>query len=234
MTIPNLQTSQLTTKKTHIMQQTLSNLLSSLKTLTGHTSCIIALKYLNDGLTFASGSADYTIKMWNYEHGDNLKTFSGHMNDVLCLDCTATGSTLVSGSADRTVKLWSLAKKYSSACLKTLTGHTDFIWTVLVLPDSTTVCSAGLDKTIKMWDINTGSLIRNFPIEHTAHITKIMIFAKDMIVSCGYDGLVKFWDYRNGNSLHTINLETGLTAMTITSEQGILVAGYDKNIYLCD
>jgi WD40 repeat protein len=40
--------------------------LSPLKTLTGHTSSVISLKYLNDGVTFASGSADYNIKVWDY------------------------------------------------------------------------------------------------------------------------------------------------------------------------
>lgn len=43
--------------------------LNPLKMLTGHTSCIISLKYLNDGANFASGSADYTIKVWDYEKG---------------------------------------------------------------------------------------------------------------------------------------------------------------------
>ena len=52
-----------------------SNTLNPLKTLTGHTSCIISLKYLNDGATFASGSADYSIKVWDYEKGEN-KTFN--------------------------------------------------------------------------------------------------------------------------------------------------------------
>lgn len=37
-----------------------------LKTMTGHTSCVIAMKYLNDGFTIASGSADYTIKIWDF------------------------------------------------------------------------------------------------------------------------------------------------------------------------
>ncbi len=43
--------------------------LNPIKTLTGHTSCIISLKYLNDGTNFASGSADYSIKIWDYEKG---------------------------------------------------------------------------------------------------------------------------------------------------------------------
>ena len=140
-----------------------TNLLNPLKTLTGHTSCIIALKYLNDGKTFASGSADYSIKIWDMDKGENIKNFGGHMSDILCLDCTSTGNTLISGSADRTIKVWSLTKKYSSACIKTLTGHLDFIWTILLLQDDNTLFSGGLDKMIKMWDISTGNLIRNLP-----------------------------------------------------------------------
>ena len=137
--------------------------LNPIKTLTGHTSCIISLKYLNDGAHFASGSADYSIKIWDYEKGENTKNFTGHMSDILCLDVTSTGNTLISGSADRTIKVWSLTKKYSSACLKTMTGHLDFIWTIVLLQDNITLLSAGLDKVIKMWDSTTGNLIRNLP-----------------------------------------------------------------------
>lgn len=140
-----------------------ASILNPLKTLTGHTSCIISLKYLNDGANFASGSADYSIKVWDFEKGENIKNFTGHMSDILCLDCTSTGNTLISGSADRTIKVWSLTKKYSSACLKTMTGHLDFIWTIVLLQDNITLLSAGLDKSIKVWDITTGNLIRQLP-----------------------------------------------------------------------
>jgi WD40 repeat protein len=177
-----------------------------LKTLTGHTSCIISLKYLNDGATFASGSADYSIKVWDYEKGENIKNFTGHMSDILCLDCTSTGNTLISGSADRTIKVWSLTKKYSSACLKTMTGHLDFIWTIVLLQDNITLLSAGLDKSIKIWDITTGNLIRNLPTEHTSHITKLIQYAKEVVISCSNDGDIKFWDYKGNSCVHTIQL----------------------------
>jgi WD40 repeat protein len=208
--------------------------LTPLKTLTGHTSCIISLKYLNDGATFASGSADYSIKVWDYEKGENIKNFTGHMSDILCLDCTTTGNTLISGSADRTIKVWSLTKKYSSACLKTMTGHLDFIWTIVLLQDNITLLSAGLDKTIKMWDITTGNLIRNLPTEHTSHITKLIQYAREIVASCSNDGTVKFWDYKGNVCAHTIQLESGLSTMMANGEQGIVAVGQDKNVYLCD
>jgi WD40 repeat protein len=59
--------------------------LSPLKILVGHTSSVIVLRYLNDGITFASGSAEYNIKTWDYENGENIQNLSGPMSDVLCL-----------------------------------------------------------------------------------------------------------------------------------------------------
>lgn len=108
--------------QSQVTVKSVKNAYSPLKTLTGHTSCVIALKHIPNGNLLASGSADYSIKIWDLEKGEVTKTFTGHMNDVLCFAASSNGITLVSGSADRTIKLWSLGKKYSSACLKTLTG----------------------------------------------------------------------------------------------------------------
>jgi WD40 repeat protein len=105
-----------------VTQKSVKNTYSPLKTLSGHTSCVIALRYIPNGNLLASGSADYTIKMWDVDKGEVIKNFTGHMNDILCFSASSNGTTLISGSADRTIKLWSLGKKYSSACLKTLTG----------------------------------------------------------------------------------------------------------------
>jgi WD40 repeat protein len=54
------------------------------RTLGGHLAAVLAIKYLGDN-QLASGSSDYTVKIWDITTGDVLKTLSGHMNDVLCI-----------------------------------------------------------------------------------------------------------------------------------------------------
>jgi WD40 repeat protein len=105
-----------------VTQRSVKNAYTPIKTLLSHTSCVIALIAIPQGNLLASGSADYTIKIWDLEKGEVIKNFTGHMNDVLCFAITTNGLTLLSGSADRTIKIWNLSKKYSSASLKTLTG----------------------------------------------------------------------------------------------------------------
>ena len=65
MSQSNLQLSQVS----QLSKKSSSSIQTPLKTLTGHTSSVISLKYLNDGGSFASGSADYNIKIWDYEKG---------------------------------------------------------------------------------------------------------------------------------------------------------------------
>jgi WD40 repeat protein len=77
----HLQASQMS----QLSKKTINSPLIPLKTLTGHTSSVISLRYLNDGATFASGSADYNIKTWDFEKGENIKNFTGHMGDILCM-----------------------------------------------------------------------------------------------------------------------------------------------------
>lgn len=59
-------------------------------------------------------------------------------------------------------------------------------------------------------------------------------FARDVLISCSNDGTIKFWDYKGNVCSHTVQLDSSISTMLITSEQGIVAIGQDKNIYLCD
>ena len=97
-----------------------------------------------DGKTLASGSDDYTIKLWNIETGKEIKTLTGHSSFVFTVSFSPDGKTLASGSYDKTIKLWNVA---TGKEIKTLTGHSDWVRTVSFSPDGKTLASGSDDKT---------------------------------------------------------------------------------------
>ena len=62
-----------------------------------------------DGGWLASGSRDYTVKVWEAATWQEIATLTGHTGDVFALAVAPDGGWLASGSYDDTVKVWEAA-----------------------------------------------------------------------------------------------------------------------------
>jgi WD40 repeat protein len=78
--------------------------------LLGHTERVDALAFSPDGSRLASGSDDYTIKLWDAARWQEIATLYGHTNIVWSLAFAPNGEFLVSGSADWSAKIWEAGK----------------------------------------------------------------------------------------------------------------------------
>ena len=76
-----------------------------IKTLSGHSSEITALAFINKEKYLASGSKDGSIKIWDLEKLVLLDTLPPHGASVLSLMALATGN-LASGSSDKELRTW--------------------------------------------------------------------------------------------------------------------------------
>jgi WD40 repeat protein len=87
----------------------LNNSPSPVRTLTGHSSTVWSLALSPDGSLLASGSFDYTTKLWNYtSQSTALKTLTGHTNYVRAV-CFVSNQLVASGSYDFTIKIWDIS-----------------------------------------------------------------------------------------------------------------------------
>jgi WD40 repeat protein len=114
-------------------------------------AAVDALAFSPDGTTFAYGSRDNAIRVWDALVRKELGRLYGHDGWVSGLAFAPDGKTIWSASADKTVRSWQGGKP-----LKKLEGHKDFVDLVAVSPDGRLVASWSHEGTLKVWDSATG------------------------------------------------------------------------------
>ncbi|KAI0216345.1 Coatomer subunit beta' [Massospora cicadina] len=133
----------------------------------GHTQYVMQVTFNpKDTNTFASGSLDKTVKVWNLGSPTPNFTLEGHKSGVNCVDYYAGAEKpyLISGADDKTAKVWDYTTK---ACIQTLSGHTNNVTVAMFLPDLPYVVTGSEDGWVKVWQQSTYRLAAssNFALE---------------------------------------------------------------------
>ncbi len=79
-----------------------------LRTLSGHTSAVLAVDFSPQGDQVVTASIDRSVRTWNAATGSLIRTLSGHTDWVETAAYSSDGRLLVSGSrnTDRTLRVW--------------------------------------------------------------------------------------------------------------------------------
>ncbi len=198
-------------------------------TLEGHTSYVWSVSFSPDGTTFASGSNDNTVKLWNVATRTNIATLEGHTSAVWSVAFSPDGTTLASGSSDDTMKLWDVATKQNTA---TLQGHTGSVYSVSFSPDGTLLASGSWDKTVKLWDVATKQNTATLQ-GHTGSVYSVSFSPDGATLASGSgDGTVKLWDVAtkqniatlegHGLGVHSVSFSPDGTTLASASWDGII------------
>ncbi|MGB3653153.1 MAG: WD40 repeat domain-containing protein [Rivularia sp. (in: cyanobacteria)] len=157
--------------------------------LGGHTKPILSLAVY--GHILFSGSADNTIKIWDWL-GENkfIRTLEEHSSSVTALCLTEDGKTLFSGSGDNTIKIWDWQQ---GELIRTLEGHSLGVNSLAIAPDGKTLISASNDTTIKVWNWKSGKLQATLT-GHSAEVNSIALSPNGKhLFSGSSDKTVKVW-----------------------------------------
>lgn len=210
-----------------------TNTSSSSLALTGHRGWVCSVAFSPDNRHLASGSSDYSIKLWDVKTGQCLKTFQGHRRWIGSVAFSPDGLTLASCSGDYTVKLWDVI---TGNCIKTFKGHAGWLWSVQFSPDGFTLASASEDQTIKLWDIQTGKCI-NTLVGHTSWVQGIS-FSPDgkILASASCDCSIRLWDVDTGECLQILKGHISWVQSVAFSPDGnVLASGScDQSVKLWD
>ncbi|MCA2667654.1 MAG: hypothetical protein IM486_08400 [Microcystis sp. M114S2] len=198
--------------------------------LEGHHGEITSISISPDSKILASGSSDYTIKLWDLETGTEINTLMGHHGAVNSVSFSPDGKILASGSYDKTIKLWHLE---TGKEILTLKGHYDQVTSTNFSPDGKTLASGSYDKTIKLWNLETGKEIRTLK-GHDSWVRSVN-FSPDgkTLASDIGENTIKLWNVETGKEIRTLKgHNNGVTSISFSPDGKTLASGGDLTIKL--
>ena len=210
-----------------------------------HKAPVYAVKFSPDGNTFATGSADKLIQLWDTSTADRKLTLTGHKDLVADIDFSSDDSTLAISSPDGTILLWDRIGKRTRI---EIPGHTGGVKALAYTVDNRIrACGIGFDGKLRLWDAGTSSEL-SILRKHTG-LTKVVTFSKDgKIVASGgsEDGTIFLSDvlkilegskdFSNDSLLTTLTGNThGITALAFSpADTTFASGGTDGRIHLLD
>lgn len=202
------------------------------QTLREHTNRVwaVAFQPATDQPILASGSADYTIKFWDWPSGTCLQTLPGHTSWVWSIAFSPDGQQLASASYDHTVKLWDVS---TGECLQTLRGHISPVVSVAFSPCGQFLASSEFNGTIRVWNAESRDCCQIL-VGHTNSTWSVSFHPTGTtLLSASFDQTLKLWDIATGENLQTFDHQGGAVQACFSANgEFILSGGLDRSLQL--
>lgn len=139
---------------------------------------------------FASGSHDFTIKLYSLENKKLLTSFF-HDKYVFSICFTNDNKKLISGGGDKNIKIWDLETFSIFHTMKA--AHDNNIVTLAISNDDRTLVSGGTDKSLKIWNLNNYQCVKTI-LTHKDNINFITFTPNNSkIISSSKDNSIHIW-----------------------------------------
>jgi len=194
--------------------------------LTGHKNTVLSVAFSPDGKTLASGSADQTIRLWNFATGEHLRTIDQPEESVEKVVFLPGCSSLVSTGRDGVIRIF---HPKTSQQYKTLVGHSKNVRGLTVSQDGKTLASGGYDGTVRLWDLATGKE-RLILKGHKGDVHCAVISPDgSTVASGGAHKTIILWDAKTGDTLHTLTKHEGGISSIAIYPNGKVIASSDDD-----
>ncbi len=154
----------------------------------GHGSIVSSVCYSPNGRLIATGSHDYTVRLWNVGEDTEARVFREHRHWVNCVAFSPDGRWLASAGQDHLI-----IRDLKDDEARQLIGHRGEVSQIVFSTDGRFLFSTGSDQTIRVWDTENGSELAQVS-KRDADTTCLSISGDDQTLATGRsDGSLDLW-----------------------------------------
>lgn len=210
-----------------------------------HDAAIWSLDLTSDGKRLVTGSADKTVKFWDFKVENSLvpgtknkflpvlklhhDTTLELTDDILCVRVSPDDRYLAISLLDNTVKVFFLdsMKFYLS-----LYGHKLPVLSIDISFDSKMIITSSADKNIKIWGLDFGDCHKSL-FAHQDSIMNVKFLPQSHnFFSCSKDAVVKYWDGEKFECIQKLYAhQSEVWALAVATDGGFVVSSsHDHSI----
>lgn len=189
-------------------------------TFIGHKGAVWSAHINNAASLVATGSADYTAKVWDALSGKELHSFN-HSRIVKSVNFTADSKKILTAGQDKIIRIFDMTK--TDAAPLTLEGHTESVKNALWCKDGNTIISGGGDKCLRIWDTRSMTEVKNIPVKSAITSVEISLNGKHISATAGKE--VIFYDASTYEVDKTYTLPIELNSAALSPDSSTFVVG---------
>lgn len=212
-----------------------------------HDAAIWSLDISSDGKRLVTGSADKTVKFWDFQLKKSIipgtedkfdtkltlyhDTTLELNDDILSVKISPEDKFLAVSLLDNTVKVFYFD---SMKFFLSLYGHKLPVLSIDISYDSKLIITSSADKNIKIWGLDFGDCHKSLFAHQDSIINVKFLPESHNFFSCSKDGLVKYWDGDKFECIQKLAAhQSEVWAIAVASDASFVVSSsHDHSIRL--